>query len=45
MRPMRFLLNAYLPEHYKNRTGSTRKVRGKNLGQEIVKFYRYLGIY
>lgn len=32
MRPMRFLLNVYLPEHYKSRTGTTRKVRGKNLG-------------
>ena len=26
LRPMRFLLDAYLSEHYKNRTGSTRKV-------------------
>ena len=26
LRPMLFLLDAYLPEHYKNSTGSMRKV-------------------
>ena len=28
VRPIRFLLNAYLSERYKNRTGSMRKVLG-----------------
>jgi hypothetical protein len=34
LRPARFLLHAYLPEHYKNRTGFTRKVLGKDLGRD-----------
>jgi len=33
MRPMEFLLDAYLPEHYKNSIGSTRgQVFGKIWG-------------
>ncbi len=34
MRPILFLLYAYLPEHYKNRTGTMRKVLGKIWGKE-----------
>lgn len=34
---MEFLLDAYLPEHYKNSTGSTRKVWGKYLGRNVQK--------
>lgn len=34
---MEFLLYAYLPEHYKNSTGSTRKVWGKYLGRNVQK--------
>ena len=32
MRPVPFLINVYLPEHYKNHKGITGKVIGKNLG-------------
>jgi len=34
---MEFLLDAYLPEHYKNSIGSTRKVWGKYLGRNVQK--------
>ncbi len=40
MRPMRFLLHAYLSEHYKNRTGSTRRLVMVDLGAAKLDFQK-----
>ena len=41
MRPIRFLLNAYLPEHYKNRTGSTRRSVFGKIWEDNTKIYTF----